>query len=338
MKETKYESFVTGRLAEGCKLCVKGEKMVLFVTGLCSRGCDFCPLSKLRKSVDKTYANERPVKFLKDLFKEVRVSGAKGCSITGGDPLLKIKRTEKFGNALKKKFGKKFHIHIYLSTTLVDEKNLKIISNFADEVRFHPDFDKPIEEEIEKIKLASKFWKKKNIGIEVPSFPDKINKIYNFILKTKDYFSFLNLNELEAGEVLGPSMTKKYKLNENGYTVKNSILAGKKLISLIEKDGLKLNMNLCTSKLKVWHQYGERLKNYKPFKFSKMTDEGTLVYFSVSVEEEKFLKKEDFHLDSEKNQLIINPTKALSLKDKVEVYKIEEYPTYDREEIFKEKL
>ena len=61
MKKTPYASYLSGSLTKGCKLCVKGQKMVLFVTGLCSRGCEFCPLSKMRKSIDKIYANERKI-------------------------------------------------------------------------------------------------------------------------------------------------------------------------------------------------------------------------------------------------------------------------------------
>ncbi|MDP3966554.1 MAG: radical SAM protein [archaeon] len=350
MKETKYSSYLTGKLVKGCELCVEGRKMVLFVTGLCSRGCDFCPLSKLRMSMDKTYANERPVNSIKDVLDEVKASGAKGCSITGGDPLLKLKRTVRLGKALKKKFGKNFHIHIYLSTKLVNLQNLKELSEFVDEVRFHPDFEKPVYEEIEKIKLAGKFWKSENIGIEIPLFPDKTDKIYNFIVKAKGYFSFLNFNELEAGEVTGPVMAKKYELDKDGYLVKSSIDAGKKLIKKLEKSKIKININLCTSKLKLVHQYGNRLKNYKPFLFSKMTDEGTLVYFSSSPSPEnrkllsknKKKNKNNFVYDKEKNQLIINPGVIPSIsknnKNRIKIYRTEEYPTFDREEVLREEL
>ncbi|MBN2890622.1 MAG: 4Fe-4S cluster-binding domain-containing protein, partial [Bacteroidales bacterium] len=113
MRETKYSSYLSGKLVKGCELCVKGRKMVLFVTGLCSRGCEFCPLSKMRKSVDKIYANERLISTedaINEIIEEVKISGAKGCSLTGGDPLLKFDRTIKLASGLKKEFGKKFHI------------------------------------------------------------------------------------------------------------------------------------------------------------------------------------------------------------------------------------
>lgn len=337
MKETKYSSWKSGNLTKGCKLCVKGRKMVLFVTGLCSRGCEFCPLSKLRKNVDKIYANERLISnedAFNEVIEEVKISGAKGCSFTGGDPLLKLDRTIKLGKKLKEIFGKKFHIHIYLSTKLVTEKNLEKLSKCIDEVRFHPDFDKPIDEEIKKISMGKKFWKKKNIGIEVPCFPDKTKKIIEFIEKAKPYVSFLNLNELEAGEFSEKKLSKKYKLNEDGYTINNSIDAGKFIIKEIEKRKIKINVHFCTARLKNWHQYRERLKNYKILPFSKMTDEGTVIYFAMPYEKEFIpsFNKKDIYLDKRKNRIILNPKLVLKLKDKFSIYKIEEYPTFDREE------
>jgi hypothetical protein len=334
MKETKYESYLSGKHVKGCKLCVKGEKMVLFVTGLCSRGCDFCPLSKMRKNIDNVYANERKVESINDLIEEVKISGAKGCSLTGGDPLLKMNRTIELASKLKKTFGKKFHIHIYVSTKMVTEDRLKRLSAVVDEIRFHPDFDKPLEQEIRKISLANKFWNKKNIGIEIPCFPDKGGEIIELIKKSEKYISFLNLNELEAGEFSEELMEKKYKISKEGYTIKDSIDAGKYIISKLERESPKLNIHLCTARLKNWYQYRNRLKNYKVPKFSKRTSEGTFIYFATpySKDLEKNLPKNNFVLDKDKNRIILSPKAVLRLRGKIKIYKIEEYPTFEREE------
>jgi uncharacterized protein len=335
MKKTEYGSYLEGNFPKGCQLCVQGKKMVLFVTGICSRGCSFCPLSKLRKNIDKTYSNEREVKSLKDLIEEVKNSKAKGCSLTGGDPLIKFERTISFAKKLKKEFGKNFHIHIYLSTKLVDEQKLKELSKHVDEVRFHPDLEGNLEKEAEKISLAKKFWKKENVGIELPCFPDKNKEIHEIVNLTKDSISFLNLNELEAGEFSEELLSKKYKLSRDGYTIKNSIKEGKKLIKRLKGIFPRLNIHLCTAKLKNSHQYKNRLKNYSSKKFMKMTEEGTLIYFAIENKKEikKTLKKEDFYLDILKNRLIISPRLVKKLKEKLEIYKIEEYPTFEREEV-----
>jgi pyruvate formate-lyase activating enzyme-like uncharacterized protein len=336
--KTKHSSYLYGKFTKGCKLCVKGQKMVLFVTGLCSRGCKFCPLSKMRKSVDKIYANERLISTedaIQEIIEEVKVSGAKGCSLTGGDPLLKMGRTIKLASTLKKKFGKKFHIHIYVSTKLVTEKRLEKLSKCVDEIRFHPYFDKPIKDEIKKIKLAQKFWKKKNIGVEIPCFPDKVEKIIAFVKEVSPYISFLNMNELESGEYSEKHMSKKYKLTEDGYTIKDSITAGKYIIhQLIGSLAHRLSIHLCTAELKNNHQYKNRLKNYKIPKFFKKTEDGTVIYFAIQYNKEclKTLSAKESWYDKTKNRIILSPKLALKSKDIYKVYRIEEYPTYEREE------
>lgn len=334
MKLTPYSSYLSGKLQKGCKLCVKGQKMVLFVTGLCSRGCEFCPLSGKRKNIDRIYANEREIGAFNEVIEEVKISGAKGCSLTGGDPLLKLDRTIELATKLKQVFGKKFHIHIYVSTQLVTEKRLEKLSKCVDEIRFHPYFDKPIKEEIKKIALAKKFWKKKNIGIEIPCFPDKIDKIIEFVKAAEPYISFLNMNELESGEYSEAYMNKKYKIGEDGYTISNSIDAGKYIMNQLTVDGSRLTVHLCTSELKNWHQYKNRLKNYKVPKFAKMTEDGTIVYFATPQVKELIttLPKKEFYKDEAKNRIILSPKLALKIKDKFTVYRIEEYPTYEREE------
>ena len=343
MKQTKHSSYLSGKHIKGCKLCIKGQKMVLFSTGMCNRGCEFCPLSKLRKNVDYVYANERklhPDDAIKGIIEEVKVSGAKGCSLTGGDPLLKLDRTIKLAKALKKEFGKKFHIHIYASTQLVTESKLRKLSEVVDEIRFHPYFDKPMKSEIKKIALAKKFWKKKNIGMEIPCFPDKIEYIYEFVKEASPYISFLNLNELEIGEIAEKQMLKKYKSKEDGYVAKDSIEAGKWLMEKLQATRCKLNTHLCTADLKNNFQYKNRLKNYKLRKFAKKTEDGTIVYFAMNYDKEylETLPPKEAYYDKQKNRIILSPKQALKNKDFYDVYRIEEYPTFEREECEVEKL
>jgi hypothetical protein len=339
MKKTKYASYLLGNLPRGCKLCVKGEKSVIFVTGLCSRNCFYCPLSDLRKNKDVSYANERKFSDLSQLIKEVKLSNSKGCSLTGGDPLLKINKTLLLAKTLKKEFGKKFHIHIYLSTKLVNEDNLKELSRYIDEVRFHPNLQSSFDSEIKKISLAEKYWKLKNIGIELPMFPNQTKQIFNFIKKVAPYISFVNLNELEVGEFSEKAMIRKYKTNKDGYTVKSSIKDGEKLIKKIKREKIKLNVHLCTAELKNWHQYKNRLKKHKIFPFSKKTSDGTIIYFATPDEKIKqLLKSYDYLEDNIKKQIIINPKKLNKIKNKFLIKRIEEYPTYDREEVEVEEI
>ena len=51
MIKTGFCSYRNKSLAKGCKLCIKGRKLVLFVTGLCSNRCNYCPLSEQKKNI-----------------------------------------------------------------------------------------------------------------------------------------------------------------------------------------------------------------------------------------------------------------------------------------------
>src|SRR6056297_2046886 len=87
---TPWHSFKSGEMCDGCKLCVQGRKTVLFITGICPRKCFYCPISSEKYAHDVVFANEWKIKDVEnpvELFEEVKMTGAKGAGITGGDPL-----------------------------------------------------------------------------------------------------------------------------------------------------------------------------------------------------------------------------------------------------------
>lgn len=342
--KTKFDSYCINGVAEGCKYCVRGEKIVLFITGICSRNCWYCSLSKKRKNCKDIYANERLVKNFDDILKEVEESRATSAGITGGDPLINFEKTIWFASKLKKHFGKKFHIHIYLPTKFVTEKKLSELSKYVDEVRFHPEFliksqnflkKNQNSEDIEKIKLASKFWSKKNIGIELPMIPEKKKEILNFILEVEKFVGFVNLNEFELSETNFEIVTKNYELNEGGYVIKGSLESGKWILNELQKMNSKLKVHLCTAQLKNCFQFRNRLKKHKILPYGKRTEDGNVIYLFV----EGKLDKKGTYFDKEKNRTILSEKVARDfLKEKKKVFRVEEFPTYDRIEIEKEEI
>ena len=102
--KTRFDSYCINGIADGCKYCVKGKKLVLFITGKCLRSCSYCSLSTKRKNKDIIWANERECSTPEDLLEEVRKSNATSAGITGGDPLLFLSRTLKYAKILKKNF------------------------------------------------------------------------------------------------------------------------------------------------------------------------------------------------------------------------------------------
>jgi uncharacterized protein len=335
IKKSSFASYFVNGIPEGCKRCVEGKKLVLFVTGVCSRNCLYCPLSKKRKNIDKSWANEREFKKISELIKETIESKSSGAGITGGDPLIRLEKTLNYLKKLKKKF-KNFHIHIYLSTKLVDLNKLKKISKLVDEVRFHPDLTKKFEEEAEKIKMALNFWKKENIGIELPLFPDKKTEIFNFIKKASPFIGFVNLNELEIGETNFDYISKNYPLGEGGYVIRNSKKSGIEILKKAIKEKLNLKLHLCTAETKNWHQYKNRLLNHKILPYGKRTEDGTVIYFITPAFGETKIKGAYF--DKPKKRFILPPKRINFLKKKHKIFRVEEYPTFDREEVEREEI
>lgn len=338
--KTKYDSYSLGQLPTGCRYCVKGEKLVLFISGICSRNCWYCSLSEKRKNKDLVLFNERQSNSIKDFIQEIKESKATSMGITGGDPLLFLDRTIKYAKIAKQKFGKSFHIHIYLPTKFVNKNNLKKLSKYIDEIRFNPEMTSNNNKEvwnkdIEKIKLASLFWKKQNIGIELPMIPNKKKDYLDFILKLKDNIGFVNLNEFELSETNMKIVVKKYKLNSGGYTIKESIKAGLWLINEIKKRKIKINIHLCTASLKNNFQFKNRLKLHNILPFGHRTKEGMVEYLVVY----KKIKNKESYYDKQKKRTNLSEKLANQLLEKGEkVFLIEEFPTFDRIEVEKQDL
>ena len=326
--KTKFDSYCINGIAKGCKYCVKGEKLVLFVTGICERNCWYCSLSNKRKNKDLIFANERECKNIDDLFEEVKESKATSAGITGGDPLIFFERTIKFASELKKKFGKKFHIHIYLPTKLVTKDKLEKLSKYVDEVRFHPEFlvnNKGTAEDIKKIELASKIFGKENTGIELPMIPERKEEILDFAIGTEDYVSFVNLNEFELSETNFDRVTKNYPLEEGGYVISGSLEAGKWILNELKKKKTKLKVHMCTAELKNCSQFANRLKRHKILPYGKKTDDGTVIYLTVK---EK-LNLNGTYYDEKKKRTILSEKVARRLMGSKKIIRVEEFPTYD---------
>ncbi len=252
---------------------------------------------------DVVYANERPVKNLDEVIHEAKLTEAKGAGITGGDPLAKLDRTIEYIKALKKEFGKNFHIHLYTSFDLVNEETLKKLFDAGlDEIRFHPDFDS--NKNWKKIEIAKKF--KWSVGIEIPCIPDFREKTFKMLEFFKDKVDFINLNELEAAD------TEHNQVFNKGYKVKDELSYG---ISGSEELGLEilqeylhtpLNIHFCTSRLKNTEQLGNRIKirakNVKKH-YDIATGEGTLIRGAIYTEKPSFSYLENLKLKNKEQEL-----------------------------------
>jgi len=352
-EKTKFYSFKIGNLAKGCKLCVKGSKLVLFVTGLCPRSCDYCPISDKKYKKDVVYVDEWPTKNVGDLIKEAEFIKADGAGITGGDPLCRLDRTISYIKVLKKRFGKKFHIHLYTSFDLVNETGLKRLFNAGlDEIRFHADIDN--DKLWNKILLVKKFgW---DIGVEIPVIPNKFVQTKKIVDYFADKIDFLNLNELEvADNSFSKIGSQGFRQRDDlSYGIKGSEEMALKLLDYISKNHKMLNVHYCTAKLKDKVQLSNRIKRRAKSvakHYDVINEDGTLFRGAIYQGKSKDLKKavsklkKDFDIpddliefDDVRNRILIaswivdelrGEIKKLGLRPAL----VEEYPTWDCLEI-----
>lgn len=285
MQKTKFYSWKNRKIAKGCRMCVKGKKLVLFVTGICSTNCWYCPLSEQKKNKDVVFANEWRISKDEDIIREAELCSAEGAGITGGDPLLKLERTIKYIKMLKSHFGKKFHIHLYIPLDHVTKEKMQMLYDAGlDEIRMHPNIiDNRLWERVETV--ASFEW---DVGVEIPVIPTLGNETEKLIGYFSPYIKFLNLNELEQSDMNMDDMVQR------GFKTKSmldySIEGSEKLAFRLMRKFPKLDIHYCTTKLKDAVQLAERIKiraKNSAEEFDKITEEGMLVRGAIYLEELK---------------------------------------------------
>ncbi len=278
--ETPHHSRRVGHLPKGCRLCVKGAKLVLLTTGVCARKCWYCPLSDEKKNKDVVVANEWWVKKDQDILDEAKLSSAEGAGITGGDPLCKLDRTIKHIKLLKKRFGKEFHIHLYTCCEHATPKALKKLYDAGlDEIRFHPRFLDQ-DADLTPIKEALKYsW---DVGCEIPVMPGKTRQTKKFIDKINELgVSFINLNQLEVSQTNEAQMLKRGYAPEDdiSFAVKGTDNTADKLLKYI-RDHTKLRAHYCRVKTKdkvqLRNRLNRRAKNTAK-EYDIITGEGLLI-------------------------------------------------------------
>ena len=260
MKSLPGKSYYTGDLPTGCKMCAKGAKMVLFVSGICDAKCFYCPISEPKKMKDVMFADEMPLRNMRDAIYEANMIQATGTGITGGDPLKFYERTSDYIRILKEEFGNSHHIHLY--TISGSKEAIDAVGKAGlDEIRFHPP------EEIWNVMDRSIFkqrikWARDcgmSVGIEVPSLPDREDDMRSLIdFSRRMDLDFINLNELEFSE------TNFENLLGRNYSVKNDVESGAKgsqaMAIKMVRENPEFTVHYCSASFKDSVQLKNRLK------------------------------------------------------------------------------
>ncbi len=288
-----FGSFKVGKLPEGCKRCLKGEKVVLYVTGKCTVGCYYCPIQEDRRTDDSIFVNERKLANDQDLFDENDKCLATGAGITGGDPMETPQRTIEKIKLLKEKYGSDYHLHLYTSgmhllknPELADE----LFEAGLDELRIHPKNLKtyPVWKFAADLKRRHK---EKSIGFEVPAIPHAEEELERLILFADEHhLDFVNLNEFEFTEANFNSLREKGFVSVlHNSAVVSSRETALNVISKV-KDKTTIPLHFCSSGSKdgiqLKQRYRRRAKQVKrPFEF--VSDEGLLEFARLTVFDEK---------------------------------------------------
>ncbi|NOR84949.1 radical SAM protein [archaeon] len=336
---TPAESLAIGTLPKGCKMCIKGEKLVLFVHGICHRGCYYCPLSQKRKGKISASANEAEVKTDEDILKEAKLCDAKGTGITGGEPLIHVNKTIHYIKLLKKHFGNSFHTHLYTSGDHADEKILKSLKEAGlDEIRYHIRHDNW---NILKTPLSLNI----KTGVEIPCIPGELEYLKKLVVHLdKIGVNFLNLNEFEMSELTAKDMTKKgFETNGAWYnSVEGSKNQAEELLKFAAENTKNISIHFCNSKLKDAYQFKNRLKRraksikkkFETISSGYLLEKGAVLTDKTHTLEVLLkkvrLKKEDYFERPEKNRIemsIKNAKKASKHGFQAQI--IEEVPSAD---------
>lgn len=322
---------LSGNLCKGCSQCIKGAKLVLFITGVCPNNCFYCPLGPEVKGKDLVFANERPVNCDDDLISEATIMDAMGAGITGGEPLLDVKKVVYYISLLKSVFGSKFHIHLYTAKKDVSDSDLNILEKAGlDELRIHPvnlsDDYKPL------INRALKYSFK--LGVEVPAFPDKEKELIALagFLKIAGV-DFLNLNELEFNDYNSCKLSKKYSFdNDSISSVNNSERVALSVINKVKG----LSIHYCSARLKDGLQFRNRLlrtaRNIKRT-FESVTNDGTIIMGIASGDKKDLLSLNTGFFNESLNRLELSPVfveKNFKKFPSINFSLVEYMPTFDR--------
>jgi uncharacterized protein len=355
------DSQFTQPLSPACRMCAKGEKMVVLATGRCTTDCYYCPLSFRKKGSDRIFADEWELSSERDtdtLIAEARAINAKGAGITGGDPLVVWQRVSRYIRLLKNTFGDKFHIHLYTSG-LVNTDALPIfVDDGLDEIRFHPlpgTWGNMVKSPLKPVLKALESYDV-DLAVEVPVIPGTEKDLLSLI-SWADYqgIRWINLNELEFSEQNCNAFMKL------GYDVKSDVSSAVqgsqetayKVLEKAASQDYAIGVHYCSVSFKDRVQLRNRIKRRaktiaKPY--DVITSDGTLMKGVIESTRQPLrqtgamlrrkytVPTELMHIDADKNRIEI----AAWILEKIApdldkngylCFLVEEYPTADRLEV-----
>ncbi|AEM39746.1 Radical SAM domain protein [Pyrolobus fumarii 1A] len=321
----------TGVLPGGCQLCLRGEKMVVFVTGLCNMRCFYCPVSPKRLGRDVVYVDEERARSLEDVVLEAFRVGARGASITGGEPLIVLKRVTSIVKRLKEAMGSDFHIHLYTSGHGLTATTVRILEEAGlDELRIHP-----VEDDMWRVvEVAVKARRRMSVGVEIPVFPDRVEELKRRIKWLEEIGAdFINLNEVEVTpHTLESIVVRGYRVR--GYVVEGSYEAGLEIVKWAARELRRITVHFCPALYKDRVQHRNRLIRKAvrvAAHYEEPTERGTLTHIEAICTPETLRLVEEGYGVKHSDKCLLHPSVAEELKKLgAKAWLVETYPDSER--------
>jgi pyruvate formate-lyase activating enzyme-like uncharacterized protein len=239
--------------------------------------------------------------------------------------MLVLDRVVEACRLLKGRFGPEHHIHLYTGTA-PGMPELQRLQGLVDEIRMHPP-----EEVWPRIletpyALSARLARTLgfDIGIEVPSLPN-----LSSLAPILPLLDFLNINELEWGEISADEMRRRGLEPADG--LHNAVSGAHRWAAGLRRDK---KVHWCTSAFKDSVQLRERLKRIArntARSFDQITEDGTVVYgvaelAGASVPERPYLKRGTCELREGRLELSAKVLKRHADELPGNKYIIERYP------------
>ena len=254
-EKIKYEFKDTkpyiNQISKGCQLCGQGEWSCLFITGRCNANCFYCPAPQDSDDLPTAQKLEFEDPLVYADF--INYFGFKGCSFSGGEPLLAFDRTLHFLKTIRKNCSPELYMWMYTNGILASEDKFKALADAGiNEVRF----------DIGATQYNLKGLKKANgivpnITVEIPAVPEELGRMKELIPQLWEAgVTNLNLHQLR----LTQHNVQKFASHEYTYlhgeqpSVFESEMAALEIIRFVDENKLKMGVNYCNFQYKTRFQ------------------------------------------------------------------------------------
>ncbi len=233
----------TGSLSPGCRLCVEGSWSCLFVNGRCNLSCFYCPSSQ--DEIGQPTTNNLSFNSANHYLAYLKHFGFRGFSLSGGEPLLTLKRTLDYLATIKKHFDANIHSWIYTNGSLVTRDILARLRDCGlDEIRFDIGaLDYSLDQAILAVGLIP------TVTIEIPAVPAEQQRLKHTLKQMDDSgINFLNLHQLRLTNYNYRHFKKRSYSYVHGekITVLESELTALALLKYARDEHLALPINYCS--------------------------------------------------------------------------------------------